>query len=201
MRRFLVLVTTSLFSLHAMAAEGEPCHSFAESTIGGVLKVFHDTGTADAKKREQLSVIFGQAVDTDWIGKFVLGQYWRSASDEEKKAFLEAYRDYITNTYVSKFKDENGMNVDAIKVVSFGASNQGSGKYQVKTIVENKGDEDVHVDYLIDDAGGKCKVHDITVEGVSLLSSQRSEFASLASTGGVKAVIAAMQKRNLAAAK
>lgn len=197
MKRLLVLsLIITLFNATANASAIDNCRTFADSTIGKVMTVFHDTATSEEKKRDKLADIFTTAVDTAWIGKFVLGQYWRNASEQEKQQFLLTYRDYLTNVYVSKFKDESGLNVDDIAIASFTEASQGAGKYLAKTLVKSKGEADVHVDYIIDQAEGQCKVHDISIEGVSLLASQRSEFKALAARSGVQGVIESMQNKN-----
>lgn len=156
------------------------------------MSVFHDTKQSEEQKRSSLSNIFQEAVDTDWIGKFVLGKFWRSASAAEQAEYLKDYRAYLTKTYVSKFNDDDGLNVEDIALSPL--TKQGD-DYLAKTIIKRKNDEDVHVDYTLAQAGAKCQVHDIIIEGVSLLTSERSEFGSVASSGGVKNVITELQKQ------
>ena len=86
------------------------------------------------------------------------------------------------------------MSVDEIKISSI-IPQANSGQFEAKTLITRKTDDDVRVDYLLDEMSGKCQVHDIKVEGVSLITSQRSEFGTLAGTSGVKGVIEAMKKK------
>ena len=192
---FCLTVSTSAF-----AADASACDQFARTVTQDVIKIFHETGKTVTQKRTELSNIFQSSVDINWIGKFVIGRYWRDASDEEKAAYLKAYRTYLTNTYISKFDDEDGFKVEDIQVTSLAAGSEPN-QFVAKTVIKQKADEDVHVDYALDVSTGKCQVQDITVEGVSLLVSQRSEFQSLAGSSGIKGVIAALQKHTAAPAK
>jgi phospholipid transport system substrate-binding protein len=187
------LCCASLIAIASPAFANEDCSGFTKATIAQVMDVFHNTASSEQQKRQALGAIFQRAVDTDWIGKYVLGRYWRSATPEQQQAYLPLYRSYITNNYVSKFKDEDGFSVDAITVGTVAPA--AAGGFEAKTLIQRKGEEDVHVDYLLENTGGQCHVHDIKVEGVSLLVSQRSEFGSLAGNGGIETIIAALKKK------
>jgi phospholipid transport system substrate-binding protein len=188
-----IIVLISAMSTTPAFAAMPSCQDFTSIMTKKVIQVFHDKKQNEVQKRQELSSLFQNAVDTDWIGKFVLGRFWRTASSAEQAQYLTNYRNYITKNYISKFNDEAGLSVDDIVVASLTA-NEG-GQFDAKTIIKRKNEEDVKVDYLLDNNSGECKVHDIKVEGVSLLTSQRSEFSALASSSGVKGVIAAMQKQ------
>lgn len=183
----LVLATAT-----SALADEAACNNLVQTSTKKAMMVFHDTHSNVQEKRQQLATIFKQAVDIDWIGRYVLGRHWKTATPAQQQTYLKLYRDYLANGYIGKFDDEDGLGVDAIKVVSITLA--ASGGFEAKTLIQSKGDEDVHVDYLLDDTGGTCKVHDVRVEGVSLLISQRSEFANVANNAGVEGIIALMQK-------
>jgi phospholipid transport system substrate-binding protein len=191
--RLSVLVATcaAVFCATPAMAEGSVCEAFATSMSRDVVAVFHDAARSEEQKREALSSIFVKAVDTDWIGRFVLGRFFKAASKDEQDQYLKSYRSYITKTYISKFNA--GMSVEDIQVA--GVTPKDSSSFEAKTIIKRKAEEDVRVEYLLAATNGQCKVRDIKVEGVSLLASQRSEFSSLASSSGMKGVIAALSKQ------
>lgn len=194
MKKHLLLATASIiaFATPTFAAD-TLCDSFAKTMTRHIVDVFHDSSQSEAQKRAELSSVFQKAVDTDWIGKFVLGRFWKVANSAEQAEYLKDYRAYLTHNYVSKFNDEDGMSVDDITLGAL--TPQTAGQFEAKTLIKRKGEEDVGVDYLLDDTSGKCQVHDIKVEGVSLLTTQRSEFSALANSAGVKGVIDAMKKQ------
>jgi phospholipid transport system substrate-binding protein len=194
MRLSVIIVTcAALFCATQAAAADSVCETFANTMSSDVVAVFHDTSHSEDHKREALSDIFVKAVDTDWIGRFVLGRFFKAASKDEQDQYLKSYRSYITRTYISKFSNEAGMNVEDIQVV--GVTPKDSSSFEAKTIIKRKTEEDVRVEYLLAATNGKCKVRDIKIEGVSLLASQRSEFSALASSSGMKGVIAALNKQ------
>lgn len=190
--RNLICAIAALFISPAYAAEPD-CNVFAHSTIDRIMVIFQDKTQNETQKRAALTTLFQEAVDTDWIGKFVLGKFWKSATGAEQQSYLKNYHAYLTHNYVSKFEDNDGFSVGGIQIKSITPA--GEHQFEAKTLIQRKGEEDVSVDYLLDRSSAKCQVHDIKVEGVSLLTSQRSEFGALAGTSGVKGVIAALEKQ------
>ena len=170
------------------------CEVFSHTMIDRVVTLFHEKTLSEEQKRQALARLFNEAVDTDWIGKFVLGRYWKAGTPEEQKNYLQGFRNYLTHIYVSKFNDESGMSVDAIRIQAVSQTEDKDSL--VKTVIQRKGEPEVHVDYILDPSSGKCQVHDIKVEGVSLIASQRSEIQTVAASGGMQAVIQALSGKD-----
>ena len=174
-------------------AAAQNCAEFANVMTGRAINIFHDTSKTEEQKHAQLSSLFQEAVDIDWIGQFVLGRFWKQASPEEQAEYLKSYRNYVISSYISKFKDEDVMSIDNIKIASITPTTDN--QFEAKTLIQSKGDDDTKVDYLLLQTSDKCTIHDIKVEGISLLSSEHSEFGTLAGRSGVKGVIEAMHKQ------
>src|SRR4051812_24214874 len=94
------------------------CQIFVEEKLRQAMIIFRDTTHNEVQKRKDLSVLFQQAVDLDWIGKTVMGPYWRDASGADQKRFLEHYRTYVTSSYISKFNDEDSLGIEDMKILS-----------------------------------------------------------------------------------
>ncbi len=198
MKKYLVPAVTAFFLVAALlpsyATEStNNCDAFAVNTIGRMVDVFHDRKKTEEQKKQMLSDIFQQAVDTDWIGQFVLGRHWKNASTAEQAEYLKNYRTYLTAVYISKFNDEAGLSVDAIKIADIKPTQQN--QFEANTLIQRQGEPDVHVSYALEQATARCQVHDIKVEGVSLLANHRSEFSAVAANSGVKGVINAIKKQ------
>ena len=178
----------------ASSAFAEPCsNQFADNATAKALAVFHEEGSTSLAKRAKLKATLKQVVDTDWIGRYVLGRAWNNATPAQQAKYLSVYGDYVINSYISKFDDDDALNVQSMKTVSYGPAT--SGGYLAKTIIVSKGNPEIHVDYIIDDSSGTCKVHDIRVENVSLIISQRSEFSNIANSQGIDAITAQMEQK------
>ncbi len=182
----------------ANASDNTKCTSFSNTMTKKAVDIFHDTKSSEQQKKMSLAKLFDDTVDTDWIGQFVLGRYWKDSSAGDQKEYLETYSDYLTMTYISKFKEEQGFGVDNIKLVRIVPLE--AKRFEAKTLIQREGEADMAVDFMLEEMANDCRVHDIKIEGVSLLSTQRSEFQTIGRSSGIKGVTAAMKKR-LAASK
>ncbi len=74
------------------------------------------------QRKDQFKSLADGAFDVPKIAQFVLGRYWRSASDQDKQQFVEAFEDYMINVYWSRFTSYNG---ETLRVSS--AKDEGNG--------------------------------------------------------------------------
>ena len=126
----------------------------------------------------------------DWIGRFVLGRAWASATPEQQQTYLANYRNFIAKNYTSKL---NGYSGETYKI---GDIREGTGgKYVVELEIVRPGDANVETQYTVRDDNGAYRITDIVVEGVSLITTQRSEFASVVSRKGLDFLIEQLGKK------
>ncbi|MGB1539789.1 MAG: MlaC/ttg2D family ABC transporter substrate-binding protein [Rickettsiales bacterium] len=172
----------------SVAAQSPDAAKNYASKIGDrVLSVMNNKSLSDSKKLDDLEALFVNVVDVDWVGRFVLGKYWRSATEEQKKAYLDAYRVFLIKHYTSRFADYSGETFE-LPVAREDRENE----YFVRMeIARPAGQAPVVVDYRLryDQAKKDFKVFDIIVEGVSLISTQRSEFGSVVGRKGLDTLI------------
>lgn len=197
MRKLALFATFCLaFLFHlatpAQADDKADATAFANDLGHKALAVIVDGSLSKEAKQTQLEQLFQENVDIDWIGKFVLGRYWREASTEQQQAYLTNYKAFLIKHYTSNLSEFTDANFDVTKVEP---SERGG---QVVTMhLKRPNAEDTIVNYTVrrkDD--GKFNVYDITVEGVSMITTQRSEFNSVASQKGVDYLISELGRRS-----
>src|SRR5271166_5430570 len=52
--------------------------------------------------------LFESDFDIPGIARFVLGRYWRSASEQEQQEFLQLFEGYVVYVYGTRLSDFNG---------------------------------------------------------------------------------------------
>jgi phospholipid transport system substrate-binding protein len=189
-RLFALVLLWGSLSAPAHAASTKDVEKFIDSLGNRVLELLQDKSISDAQKEAQLRTIFRDNVDTDWIGKFVLGKYWREAKPEQQTRYLSLYRDFLIESYTGRFKEYSG---ESFRIT--GSRAEGSDKFVLNTEIVRPKQASVVVDYKVKTVTGGFKVYDIVVEGVSLITTQRSEFTSVVSRSGMDALISALQQR------
>lgn len=173
-------------------AEEQEARDFVSKISDDVLAIVRNSGLSDANKEETLVNMFKQHVDTDWMGQFALGKYFRQANDEQKKRYLGLYHEYLLRSYVPRFREYTGGDFEIQRV-----NPSGTKAYNVQSLIKGSGgDPDIRVDYTIKKNGvDYFRIVDIKGEGVSLIATQRSDFAGLISRKGFDFFLDKLQEK------
>ena len=132
-------------------------------------------------------------IDTQKMARYVLAREWRSASEEQKAAFVEAF----TNTLIRSYSQSLlRLNIDSVDVKP--AQEEKPGRVTVaSTVTQADGNRsDVIYRVFLDKKLNKWMLYDVTVEGISLLLNYRKSYGSAIAQKGLEAVIAEMQDKN-----
>lgn len=157
------------------------------------LSVIDDAKLSKPQKKAKLENIFSSNVDIAWVGRFVLGRYWRQAEEPQRKRYLKEYENFLVTHYAGRFADYTG---GSYKVTN--ATEDGDDQFTVTMEMLSPDKQQVNVDYRLhktDD--GKLKMFDVIVEGVSLIATQRSEFASVLSQNNLDYLIEQLSNKTL----
>lgn len=161
------------------ASQTDGAKSFVESMAKQGIDFLANPGlSADQRKAEFKKLLQGK-FDIRSIGRFALGRYWNSATDAQKKEYQSLFEKMIVDVYSRRFGDYNGQD---FQVGS--ARPEGQADSIVTTYIVPSDGPKVTVDWRIRYKDGNYKVIDVIVEGVSMATTQRSEFASIIQRGG-----------------
>ena len=186
----LVLVLAVAPGSHA-AASTDAVSQFAAGLGDEAIAIAANTKLSEVARRGELEKLFSKHVDIQWIGRFVLGKHWRQATEEQKKRYLDAYQRFIIRNYTVRFSEYTNEKFRVSQV-----RDEGNGKYYLTTEIVRPGKENIIVDYRLKKEGDVFKIHDIVVEGVSLITTQRSEFSSVVAREGIDHLIEQLNSRN-----
>jgi phospholipid transport system substrate-binding protein len=152
-----------------------------------------------AERLERFRQLFRADFDGPAIARFVLGRYWRSASEEERQEFLKLFENYVVYVYGTRLSDFNG---ETFKVRS--SRTDGDGTIVSTDVFTSGANAPMKVDWRLIPENGGFKITDVIIEGISLMVTQRSEFASVIQRHGgqVGSLLALMrEKANVGAAQ
>ena len=116
------------------------------------------------------------------IGRWVMGRYWRKATDGERTEFLKLFENLLVSIYVDRFANYAGVTLTVIKTATKGDADI----IVYSRILRPDGSSLARVDWRVRKRKGEHKVIDVMVEGVSLGQTQRSEVASVIRRNGGK---------------
>jgi phospholipid transport system substrate-binding protein len=191
MKRFLssaVLAVILLLSQASSASNPDAAKQFVDTVATQVLALVKNDSISQADKQSRIETIFADKVDIPFVAKFVLGKHWRTATPAQQKDYVAAYRPFILKNYANKLTEYSGQ--------TYGLKNaRVDGDASVVTMeINDPNGQKVNVDYRLK-GEGSFKIVDITVEGVSLLATQRSEFNGIVERRGIDGLIEALKKQ------
>ena len=136
--------------------------------------------------------LFETDFDVPGIARFVLGRYWRSASEREQQEFLQLFEDYVVFVYSARLADFGG---EIFKVR--GSRAEQDGIIVSSDVVHSGGAAPIKIDWRLITDKGAFKINDVIIEGISMMVTQRSEFASVIQRHGgqVGGLLALMREK------
>ena len=150
--------------------------------------VIHDEGRLRVIANE---VIFSR-VDFDTLSRWVLGKYWRTASPQQRTAFIAEFREMILRSYlrsVSAYRD-NGVRFLQPR------SDREKGLAVVNAEIDQPDGPVAHVTFRMRRVTEEWKIYDVAVEGISLVATHRTSFSQQIRSDGMDSLIARMRARN-----
>ena len=187
-RQVIALLAVLLLSLSAAGVSahaqdsseaGEFIRNLGERAVG-VLSDKENTTFAEREFAFRNILVEGFHIKT--ISRFVLGRYWRKATEAQSKVYDDVFVDFIVRVYASRFDSYDGEVFEILKIVESDVE----GDSIVRTrILRPSGGTPVGVDYRVRVIEGGYRVVDVNVEGISMLHTHRVEFASVINRKGV----------------
>ena len=125
------------------------------------------------------------------ISAWVLGKYWRTASQEQKIRFIKAFRTLLVQTYGVVLLDYTDQELRYLPL----RDDPASGDVTVRTEVIQPNGEAVSINYRLYLKNGEWKVYDISVEGVSLVTNFRTSYATEIKQSGLDTLIQRLETK------
>ncbi|WP_029934017.1 MlaC/ttg2D family ABC transporter substrate-binding protein [Thiomicrospira pelophila] len=132
-------------------------------------------------------------VDTARMARYVVGRYWRTASEQQQQDFVEQFTLTMMRSYSQSILKLNVRSIDVAKPLP-----DGENRVIVSTKVTQDDGSTAEVTYRIfkEASSGKWLIYDVVVENISLLVNFRQSYATDIERRGFDEVIVAMKERN-----
>jgi phospholipid transport system substrate-binding protein len=152
-----------------------------ETAVGQVITVLEDAqrGRVNAelasratgqRGRAEMRRIAAGLFDFEEIGRRSLGRHWAGRTRDEQSEFLTLFTDLLERAYVGRIEAYSGE-----RIVYTGEFVDGDYAL-VRSRILTKRRTETGLDYRLHRAGGHWKVYDVLIDGVSFVSTYRSEF-------------------------
>lgn len=200
-RRSLLAVAPALLAIGLVSQPAPAATADAAAFMNDLLNqaVAVLSGKASmAERRARFARLFHADFDGPGIARFVLGRYWRTASPEERQEFLKLFDDYVVLVYSTRLSDFSG---EKFKVRG---SRADADAVIVSTDISSPGAaQPIEIDWRLIGGDHGYKISDVVVGGVSMMVTERSEFASVIQRHGgqVQGLLSLMRQKTASAAR
>jgi len=189
-----VLATTSLQA--AIAESIESPVVFLEKTSNQVLKILRDEHDLLQSDPDRVYKIVDEYIlphlDDVTMAKLALGKNWNNATNEQKLAFVDEFRNLLVRTYSKSLLEFKDQEIKYFPV----ALEEDSQKTSVKAEVIQPGGPAIPLSYRMRIKNNAWKVYDITIDGVSLVTSYRGTFTQEVRKSGIDGLLKYMRDKS-----
>ena len=171
------VMTLSLFVLTVPVIQAGDVEDINSMVKKKVAVIFDLLGKQDSEKNERNEKIVGELneiMDFQLAAYLSLGKHWKKISKTQKKEFVETFQQYINNYIVEKIDLYTNQKIDIgdSKIVK-----KGRAELEIGIL---SGGETLQVNFkLRKNKKKKWRVYDVDIEGVSLITTFRSQFSGV----------------------
>ena len=190
------LVAGMLLVAQIVSAEENPTTLVSEtSEIVRAILVKENGSNTEAVRTEVQQVLYPR-FDFSRMTALAVGKYWKQATPEQKTALSDEFRTLLTRTYFStmlRYRDAK-LNVKQQPLLA----NDGKEATVKSDVVVGNAQQPVLIDYVLYHTGDGWKVFNVSVEGASLVTVYRNQFAEEINKGGLDGLIQSLRNKNAA---
>ena len=141
---------------------------------------------------EELRPVVDDAMNIKIFGARTVGRaVWNEWSQEQRRVFLDVYKEYVCAAYAARFSGFSGQ-----EFVTVGSRQGPRGQIVVETEVRQPDDRPIRLDYVMRNDDDGWGIVDIYLDSaVSEVALRRSEFSAVLRRDGYDGLIEALQSK------
>lgn len=166
--------------------------AFVKSLGKTVVDILENPALSSKERHEQYSAHFKKSFDWDRISTYAIGRYRHNVPQDKFIEYRDQFAQHMTSLYAAKFADYSGEQflVKGERLIESGGSEV------TAEIRDAKDGETARLAFKVMQDGGKQRIFDVSINGVSLLVAKRSELKGIISRGGIDDLITQLKKAN-----
>ncbi|HSS46138.1 MAG TPA: ABC transporter substrate-binding protein [Burkholderiales bacterium] len=189
----LLVALTFVGSSAARAADAAP-DTLVRDTSKEVLEILKKDKDIQAGDRKKILELVEDKIlphfDFVRITRLAVGKNWRAATPEQQQALVKEFRTLLVRTYSTALGAyrEQTYEVKPADVKGDDAT--------VKVQINQPGGQPIMLDYSMEKTQQGWKVYDVTVGGISLVTSYRSSFTNEIGRAGIDGLLQTLAEKN-----
>lgn len=191
------LLCTLFFGLSAAGWAQQAPDALVKTVSNDVLTALREDPDLRAGSRTKMAELIEQKVaphfDFERMTRLAVGRNWREATPEQQASLVAQFRALLIRSYSTAYSAYRNIAVE-VKPLRMQPSDD---DVQVRSEIKLPGGAPpVNVDYSMIKSDAAWKVYDVTVDGVSLVTTYRSSFADDVRQNGIDGLIKSLQQKN-----
>ena len=174
------------------AVAGAPTEQL-RGAVDRVLKTLEDPSLKGEGKindrRAAVRKIANEIFDFSEIAKRSLARHWQPLSEAQRTEFVGLFADLLERSYLSKIETYGG------EKIQYTAEKVDGDFATVSTRIVTKNGTEVPIDYRMTKRADRWLVYDVSIEGVSLVSSYRTQFNKIIQTSSYNELVAKLRTK------
>lgn len=199
-KRFITFIAASLIAGSALAADMAPDVLVKQVSQDVLSQVKKDKDLQNGNRKKIYGLVQSKVLpyfDFNKMTSMAVASNWASATPDQQKKLEAGFRNLLVSTYalsLAKYKDQT---LDYLPL----SMQPSDSRVVVKTVVHQKGGEDIPVDYKMRKGPDGWKVYDVVIADASLVITYRGEFADVVRKSGIDGLIKRLDEKASGSAK
>jgi len=188
----------SLFAVSISFAQTGPKETL-QNSIDTLLSEF-SARRAELENDKAKTYLFAESIiqqswDFPKMAQLVLGKNWRTIDDQQKEAFISAFKGLLIRTYSSAMFKQTGKESIKLKEPIY----KGTKKNRAVISAEGSlgdGSGNVPLSFsMFQNKAAEWKIYNVAIAGVSLVTTYRSSYNQIIAAKGIDYLIASINKK------
>lgn len=170
---------------------------FIQSLADRAIRTLTAEGQTTEIRREKFRGLFREGFAINGIARFVLGRYWRRATEDDRTEYLALFEDVIVTTWADRFSEYSGEKFEVKTAIDAPSAHESERVAIVRSVFFTDPQTQVRIDWRVASRGDIYKITDVMVEGISMANTQRDEFSSVirSNSGELSALLEILRKK------
>jgi phospholipid transport system substrate-binding protein len=184
----------------ALAAPSATPREVVESAVTRVVSELHDanlnaratepTHRLPARRRAEITRVAADLFDYEEVARLTLPRYWAVRTPEERAEFVRLFTQLLQRTYIRKLESYSEE-----RIVYLGDTVDGSHATVRSKVISGRRRSETPVDYQLHLKDGHWCVYDVRIDGVSFVSTYRTEFSRVMQRSSYESLVALLRQR------
>ena len=185
----MATVAIALSPVAAQAAAADPAQARVEAFDNALLAAMKSGSAAGVKARDRdLTPAVESAFDIPTMTRYAVGPSWSTMTEAQHAELSRAFQRYTTANYAKNFDSYSGQ-----KFVIQGVTARGTDKIVQAQLTSPHGSTN-NLIYRLHETPDGWKIIDVYYNGISQLTTRRSDFAGPVASGGASGLLSHLEE-------